>query len=110
MTVRPVSSLARQVALVTHFALIAGLVATGGRLGLVAALPLLAPVPGLLRGSTYTAGWTSLLLTWYAGVLAANVWFHPAQRWALMLAVLAGFEFSALLLFVRLSGRERAGA
>lgn len=106
MTARPASHLARLVALALHVALLAGLPAIGGLLGALAAVPLLAPLRGLARGSTYTAGWTSLLMSWYAGILAAEVWFDPAQRAALVLAVIAGVEFSALLLFVRLSARE----
>ena len=103
------SRYARIAVLVLHGALMAGLaIWCGLGPGLLLVLPLAAPLPGLLRGSSYTAGWASMLLVFYvAGLLAEGV-AQPARRGiGSALAVLAALDFVALLLFVRFSARER---
>lgn len=72
-------------------------------------MPLLLPLPGMIRGKAYTYAWTSLMtllyLTWILTELLANpaarIVTYPAFFSALML-------FSGCLLFVRLDQRERA--
>lgn len=99
----------RALVLVPHLLLLLGLPLYGARLGALAALPLLAPLPGLWRGRLYTFRWASLLLTVYAGVLAAEVWTARGPL-PLTLAVLAGIEFCALMLLARGAARARAAA
>jgi len=77
---------------------------------LVTAL-LLPALPGLWGGREYTYAWMSLLLSFYsAGLLSEGVAVpaHKPVAWAL--AAVAAVEFSALVLYVRLRGRERAAA
>lgn len=101
----------RAIVLAAHLALLLGLPLYGGRLGALAALPLLAPLPGLWQGRLYTLRWASLLLTIYAGLLAAEVWAARAfAALPLALAVLAGVEFCALMLLARGAARARAAA
>ncbi len=103
------SEWARGVALATHLLLIAGLVAWCGWLpGILLSLPLLAPLPGLLRRSTYTAGWASMLLVFYvAGLLAEGVAVPGRRMIGTILSVFAALDFVGVVLFVRLSARER---
>jgi uncharacterized membrane protein len=104
------SRYAQIAALVLQIGLIAGLVAWCGPLpGLLLALPLLAPLPGLWRRRTYTAAWASMLLVFYvAGLLAEGVAQPQRRAVGSALSVVAALDFVALLLFVRLSARERA--
>lgn len=83
------------------------------RLGLLLpallAVPLLLPLPGLIRGRAYTYAWTSLLtllyLTWALTELLANPAARPAAYPAFFSALML---FTGCLLFVRLDQRERA--
>jgi uncharacterized membrane protein len=106
------SEWARGVALLSHALLIIGLVAWCGWLpGVLLSLPLLAPVPGLLRRSTYTAGWASMLLVFYvAGLLAEGVAVPGRRGVGSLLSVFAALDFVGVAMFVRLTGRERAAA
>ena len=103
------SEWARGVALAAHLLLIAGLVAWCGWLpGLLLSLPLLAPLPGLWRRSTYTAGWASMLLVFYVGGLLAEGIAVPARHvTGTILSVIAALDFVGVVLFVRLSAREQ---
>jgi uncharacterized membrane protein len=104
---RPVSAWARRATLALHAAVMVGLVATGGRLGGLLAMPLLAPLPGLWRGRPYTYAATSLFVVLYAGGFLMEASTHAARRpVALALATLAALEFCALVIFVRLRGVE----
>jgi uncharacterized membrane protein len=107
---KPLSRIALVAALVSHFALIAGLIAWCGVIaGAVLSLPLLVPLPGLLRRRTYTAAWASLLLVFYvAGLLSESYAIQSRHVVGLALSTVAALEFVSLLLFVRLSARERA--
>lgn len=99
--------IAQTVALAAHVALVAGLLLRG-LLGVLAALPLLAALPGLWRGRTYTAGWGSLLLTFYAGFLLAELYGGSAHRGlSLALAAFAAIDFCALMLFIRFTAAAR---
>lgn len=104
------SSWMRWIALLTHAALMLGLVlGSGSRLAWVAVIPLLFPIPGLLRGRRYTYGWASMLITTYCAVLLSNAYSQPdARELMLVLATIAAIEFSALVLYARFSAREAA--
>ena len=85
------------------FALIAG---RGTRahwvLAFVAVLPLLATVPGLLRGRAYTAGWACMLVSFYCALLLAEAYMLPTIKGALIvLSVVAALDFVALMLFAK---------
>ena len=104
------SAAARLVVLAAHAALLVGLPVSAGTLGAALMLPLLAPLPGLWRGMSYTYAWCSLLLSFYAGGLLMEA---VSGRSALLtgLASAAAIEFCALLLYVRFKSAERrAGA
>ena len=100
----------RVLALLAHFALMLGLIAgSGSRLAWLAALLLLAPLPGLWRGRRYTYGWASMLLVGYCAVLLSNAYSQPAARELMLaLASCAALEFSGIVLYVRFSAREAA--
>jgi uncharacterized membrane protein len=89
-----------------------GLVAGGGLgarllLGAAACLPLLLPLPGLLRQRGYTASWASLVVVFYAALLLAEAYMQPHERTVLLeLAVLAALDFVALMLYAK--ARKRA--
>ena len=103
------SEWARIAALAFHFGLIAGLIAWCGWLpGVLLSLPLLAPIPGLLRKRTYTAGWATMLVVFYVGGLLAEGVAVPGRRGiGTALSVVAALDFVSLVLFVRLAARER---
>ncbi|MGH8460805.1 MAG: DUF2069 domain-containing protein [Stenotrophobium sp.] len=99
----------RGVTLVSHLLLIAILVfVSGWSVRLIQVLPLLLPLPGLLRGRIYTFKWATMLLAFYvAGWLAAG-YMQPAQKWSCFgVAALAALDFVGLNLFVRFQARER---
>ena len=80
----------------------------GGSWAMLKALPLLAPLPGLLRGSRYTAQWALMLvLPWFCeGVVRAWSDVGPAQALAaLEIALVLLFQTSAIL-FVRADRRS----
>lgn len=94
---------ARRTALACHAALVAALPLLAGVLGLVAVVPLLVPAPGLWRGHRYTYAWCSLLLVLYTGGFLMEAFTHPPRRAAaLALAIVGALECCALLLFVRI--------
>lgn len=104
--------LAYRCASVAHGALIVGVaVREWSGLGLLLALILCAPLPGILRGRTYTCAWASMLVGFYvAGYLAAG-YARQEDRWsAFAMAALAAADYLSLMLFVRWRGRERAAA
>jgi uncharacterized membrane protein len=107
--VKRLSEIARFAALGLHLLLIAGLVAWCGWLpGTLLSLPLLTPLPGLLRRRSYTAGWATMLLVFYvAGLLAEGVAMPGRRGIGTLLSVVAALDFVSLVLFVRLTARER---
>jgi uncharacterized membrane protein len=104
--------IARGAALCLHLLLIAGLLYWCGLpVGLVLVLPLLAPLPGLLRGRPYTAAWAGMLLVFYVAVLLAEGVAVPAhRRLGTVLACVAALDFVSLMLFARLEGRRQRAA
>jgi uncharacterized membrane protein len=103
------SEWARIAALILHVLLMAGLIAWCGWLpGALLCLPLLAPLPGLLRRRTYTAAWASMLLVFYvAGLMAEGVAVPGRRIIGTALSVVAALDFVGVVLFVRLAARER---
>lgn len=96
--------------LASHFALIGGLLWwCGAAIGLLLVLPLLAPLPGLLKGRPYTGAWASLLIVFYvAGLLAETYGLQQRHAIGGALTLIAMVDFVATLLFVRWAARERA--
>src|SRR3546814_12955357 len=65
-------------ALAAYLALIVLLITTTvSKLGLIAALLLFVPLPGLLRGSRYVHAWASMMLVVYCALLLANGYAQP---------------------------------
>jgi uncharacterized membrane protein len=106
MTQRPpLSAHLRVAVLVAHGLLLAGLPLAGRLAGVLLALPLLAPLPGLWRGRPYTYAWASMLVVFYvAGLLVMG------RPLTLALAIVAALEFCALVLFVRARSLEARAA
>lgn len=106
---KPLSAYARAAALGFHVVLILLWVGTAeSLLGSLLPLLLLLPLPGLVRGHTYTYGWASLLLSFIcAGLLAEGVADPARQLLWWTLASLAALDFSAVVLYVRFTQRER---
>lgn len=104
----PLSRLALTVALASQLALIVGLawwcgLAAGAALG----APLIVSLLLLLRARPYTAGWSTMLVVFYVALLLAEGVAVPARRTVSeILAALAALDFTALVLFVRLTARE----
>jgi len=99
-----------QITLVLHSALTLGLFAlVAGRgtrahlvLAVVAVLPLVAALPGLLRGRAYTAGWASMVVSFYCALLLAEAYMLPSLKGGLIaLSIVAAFDFVALMLFAK---------
>lgn len=105
----PLSRYAQITTLVMHAVLIVGLLLwTDTLAGQLLVVPLLFPLPGLLRGRDYTYAWFSLMLSFYcAGLLAEGVARPELKTVGFLLAGVSAIEFAALNLYVRLRARER---
>lgn len=81
----------------------------GGSTLAVKALPLLAPLFGILRGSRYTHQWTSMLALAYLAEGLVRVWSDAAgTRWAPAVEiVLAGALFVACVAYARATAGGR---
>lgn len=106
----PLSGSMRRIALTSHLALMAILILSNFKSPVALAilvLPLLLPLPGLLRGRSYTYAWATMLLVFYVGGYLAAGYFDPAQKWLCFgIAGLAAIDFVALNLYVKLLSRE----
>lgn len=104
----PLSRYAQACVLACHTVLVAGLWYWAGLLaGFLVVLPLLAAVPGLIRGRRYTAGWMTLLISGYIAALMSEAHSVPSRHdLALLFSSVGALEFAALVLFVRWSARE----
>jgi len=81
---------------VWHWLLPSPLGAGNAWLGLVACLPLLIPLRGLLRGNYRSMIWAGLLLMLYFTIGVMETWSNPAQRLpALVQVMLALFYLFA---------------
>lgn len=107
MTARPLSLYAKGAGLAAHLLLTLALIAQGTALSWIAALLLVPPLPGLVRGRLYTYQWASMLVVFYCAIWLAEGWFDPGRRAAAFaVAALAALDFVSLVLYVRLRNRE----
>lgn len=100
----------RRVALAAHALLIVlVLVPKFSALGTLLALILLIPLPGLIRGRTYTYAWASMLVAFYVAGYLAEGYARPDTRAAsFAIGSVAALDYIALMLFVRFTAREKA--
>jgi uncharacterized membrane protein len=106
-------SLARSVTIFLWIALCASLlawIAVGypWPICLVAVLPLLAPLRGLMRGRRYTYAWATLFAVPYFAFALTELLVNPAARWVAGLSLLLVFGwFCAMLAFLRSAPAHR---
>jgi uncharacterized membrane protein len=75
----------------------------------LAVFPLLAPLPGLLRGRRFTYAWATLFAIPYLVFALTELLANPAAHWVAGLSLLLVFAwFCAMILYLRAS-RERPG-
>ncbi len=78
------------------------------RICLLAILPLLAPLRGLLRGDRYTYAWASLFAVPYVMFTLTELLVNPAARWPAALSLLLEFAwFYAMVLYLRAAPGRR---
>ena len=71
---------------------------------IVSLAPLIAPLPGLIRGRRFTYAWCSLLTIPYMALGVTEIIADPAQRWApAMLLLLAFAWLIALVAYLRVT-------
>jgi uncharacterized membrane protein len=106
------SVLARRVVLAAHGLLILGVVLRHpSALSVVIAALLLPPLPGLIRGRSYTYAWASMLVAFFVAGYLADGYARPDTRWsAFLIGSIAAIDYVALMMFVRFTARERAVA
>src|SRR3984893_5090454 len=74
----------------------------------IAVLPLLAPLRGLLRGSRYTYAWATLFSIPYLAFALTELLANPRARWVAALSLLLVFAwFCTMILFLRASRVHR---
>lgn len=105
---RPGSTLLQKVVLLLHAVLILGIPIWSGLKFSWVVLPLLLPLPGLLRGRPYTYAWACMLQLFYVGALMMGALEGDALATAL--AVAGALQFCAMLLFVRVRAAELRNA
>src|SRR6267154_2630248 len=75
---------------------------------IIAVLPLLAPLRGLLRGSRYTYAWATLFAIPYLAFAVTELLVNPQARWVAALSLLLVFAwFCTMILFLRASRVHR---
>jgi uncharacterized membrane protein len=75
---------------------------------ILAALPLLAPLNGLVRGRRHTYAWATLFAIPYLVFALTELLVNPAARWAAALSLLLVFAwFCTMILFLRASRAHR---
>jgi uncharacterized membrane protein len=75
---------------------------------LLAALPLLAPLTGLVRGRRHTYAWATLFAIPYLAFALTELLVNPAARWVAALSLLLVFGwFCTMILFLRVSRAQR---
>jgi len=109
---KPLSRWPHAIAVAAHLGLIIGLIWTSrSTLGLLLALLLFLPLPGLLRGRERTHAWVSMLLAFYCAGLLSNAYVQTQGRaLSFVLAALAAIEFCAAMIYVRWRAHERRAA
>jgi uncharacterized membrane protein len=74
----------------------------------IAVLPLLAPLRGLLRGSRYTYAWATLFAVPYLAFAVTELLVNPQARWVAAISLLLVFAwFCSMILFLRASRVHR---
>ena len=74
----------------------------------IAVLPLLAPLRGLLRGSRYTYAWATLFAIPYLAFAVTELLVNPQASWVAAISLLLVFAwFCAMILFLRASRVHR---
>lgn len=101
---------AYRVAVASHLALMLVIaLRSGWGVPMILVVPLLFPLPGLLRGRDYTFAWATMLLVFYVGGYLAAGHANPADKWACFgVAALAALEFVSLSVYVKARSKERA--
>jgi uncharacterized membrane protein len=75
---------------------------------ILAALPLLAPLNGLLRGRRHTYAWATLFAIPYLVFALTELLVNPAARWVAAMSLLLVFAwFCTMILFLRVSRARR---
>ena len=74
----------------------------------IAVLPLLAPLNGLMRGKRYTYAWATLFAIPYLAFALTELLANPQARWVASLSLLLVFAwFCTMILFLRASRARR---
>jgi uncharacterized membrane protein len=74
----------------------------------LAVLPLLAPLNGLVRGRRHTYAWATLFAIPYLAFALTELLVNPAARWVAALSLLLVFGwFCSMILFLRASRARR---
>jgi uncharacterized membrane protein len=74
----------------------------------IAVLPLLAPLNGLMRGRRYTYAWATLFAIPYLAFALTELLANPQARWVASLSLLLVFAwFCTMILFLRASRAQR---
>ena len=75
---------------------------------ILAVLPLLAPLNGLLRGRRHTYAWATLFAIPYLAFALTELLVNPAARWVAAMSLLLVFAcFCTMILFLRASRAHR---
>jgi uncharacterized membrane protein len=75
---------------------------------LLATLPLLAPLGGLVRGRRHTYAWATLFAIPYLVFALTELLVNPAARWVASMSLLLVFSwFCTMILFLRASRARR---
>jgi uncharacterized membrane protein len=75
---------------------------------ILAVLPLLAPLNGLLRGRRQTYAWATLFAIPYLAFAITELLVNPAARWVAAISLLLVFAwFCTMILFLRVSRAHR---
>ena len=70
----------------------------------LAVLPLLTPLPGLIRGRRYTYAWATLFAVPYLAFAVEELLVNPAARWVGAVSGLLVFAwFCSMILYLRAS-------
>ncbi len=103
------ASLVLLIALCIAWELFVAPLRSGGSWMVLKALPLLAPLPGLLRANRYTCQWASLLsLAYFAeGVVRAMSDPAPSRYLAMLEILIATTLFVSLIFLARELGRRK---
>jgi uncharacterized membrane protein len=74
----------------------------------LAVLPLLAPLHGLVRGRRHTYAWATLFAVPYLAFALTELLVNPAARWVAAMSLLCVFAwFCTMILYLRVSRAHR---